>query len=113
MSYLKLVVNNQIKKKLEFFNKQELQIILNLYAQMVSSGKWKDYGLNISQKEISFNVYKKSAEFPIYKISKNLKPKNKDEKYFVRDANGKLLKASNSLENLIKNIKWKKLKLVN
>ena len=44
---LRLVINNS-KKKIEekyFFEKNELQIILDLYAKMVSEGSWKDYGL--------------------------------------------------------------------
>ena len=47
---LRLVVNNKSEKKLEdkhFFEKNELKIILDLYAKMVSEGSWKDYGLNI------------------------------------------------------------------
>ncbi|HIF61815.1 MAG TPA: DUF2794 domain-containing protein, partial [Candidatus Pelagibacter sp.] len=57
MKHLKLVINNENKKKDIFFKKQELQLILNLYARMVSSGEWKDYGLTISKKEVSFNIY--------------------------------------------------------
>ena len=47
---LRLVVNNLDKKKFNenhFFEKDELKIILDLYAKMVSEGSWKDYGLNI------------------------------------------------------------------
>ena len=51
MKHLKLVVNNIHKKKEIFFNKLELKLILNLYAQMVSGGEWKDYGLSISKKK--------------------------------------------------------------
>ena len=57
MKNLKLVINNDNKKKESFFNKIELKLILNLYADMVSGGEWKDYGLSISKKEVSFNVY--------------------------------------------------------
>ena len=52
---LKLVVNNKILKKEKFFIKKELQSILNLYARKVSSGDWKDYGLSINKKEITFD----------------------------------------------------------
>ena len=113
MKYLKLVINNVNKKKDIFFNKTELQLILNLYAKMVSSGEWKDYGLNISKKEISFNVYHSTSEFPVYKITKNLKPKNENEKYLVKDNTNKIIKKSENLESLIKKIIWKKFKLVN
>ena len=49
-SNLKLVVNNPHNKIEEkhFFEKDELKIILDLYAKMVSEGSWKDYGLSIS-----------------------------------------------------------------
>ena len=111
MKYLKLVVNNNEKKI--FFNRTELQLILNLYAEMVSGGEWKDYGLSISKREVSFNVYRGTSEFPVYKITKNFKPKNKNEKYLIRNAQSKIINKSENLENLIKKIMWKKFKLVN
>ena len=54
MKYLKLVVNNEKRGKDIFFNKKELKLILNLYAEMVSGGEWKDYGLSISKKRSKF-----------------------------------------------------------
>ena len=113
MKNLKLVINNDNKKRESFFNKMELQLILNLYADMVSGGEWKDYGLSISKKEVSFNVYHRTSEYPVYKITKNLKPKNENEKYLVKDNKNKIIKNSGNLENLIKKIIWKKFKLVN
>ena len=113
MNYFKLVIDNRNKKKDIFFNKNELILILNLYAKMVSSGEWKDYGLSITKKEVSFNVYYRTSEYPVYKITKNLKPNQENEKYLVRDAQNKIINNSNNLENLIKKIIWKKFKLVN
>ena len=113
MKYLKLIINNEKKKKDIFFNKIELKLILNLYATMVSSGEWKDYGLSISKREVSFNVYHRTSEFPVYKITKNLKPKSENEKYLIKDSANKIIKKSQNLESLIKKIIWKKFKLVN
>jgi len=113
MKHLKLVVNNKNKKRDIFFNKNELKLILNLYAEMVSDGEWKDYGLSITKKEVSFNVYHRASDFPAYKITKNLKPKNENEKYLIKDAQNKMINNSGNLENLIKKIIWKKFKLVN
>ena len=113
MKHLKLIINNRNNKLNKYFSKKELQTILNLYAKMVSSGEWKDYGLNISKYEISFNVYKKTSEFPVYRISKNLDPKNKNERYLVKDRLGNIIKNSENLENLIQKVKWNKFKLVN
>jgi len=110
-SNLKLVINNTQKKieQKHFFEKSELKIILNLYAKMVSEGSWKDYGLNISSKQVSFSVFKNATENALYKICKNFKPKNKNLKYLIIDTNGKILKNSYDLNILIKNTKWKKL----
>ena len=113
MNQLKLVINNEKKMHEVFFNKKELQLILNLYAKMVSSGEWKDYGLSISKKEVSFNVYNRASENPLYKITKNLKPKEKNQKYFIKNAKNEIIKSSENLENLIEKIIWKKFKLVN
>ena len=111
-SNLKLIINNpqnKIEQK-QFFEKDELKIILDLYAKMVSEGSWKDYGLNISSKQVSFSVFKNAAENAIYKICKNFKPKNKNLKYLITDTNGKILKNSYELRLLLKNTNWKSFK---
>ena len=110
-SNLKLIINNtpnKIEKK-QFFEKDELKIILDLYAKMVSEGSWKDYGLNISSKQVSFSVFRNAAENAIYKICKNFKPKNKNLKYLITDTNGKILKNSFELRLLLKDTNWKRL----
>jgi len=109
---LKLIVNNRLYKKEKFFVKKELQTILNLYARKVSSGDWKDYGLSINKKEITFDIYQRASEKPIYRISKNLNPKNKIEKFYVLDGDGRVVKKSESLDSLINKIERTKLKLV-
>ena len=110
-SNLKLVVNNPRNKIEEkhFFEKDELKIIFDLYARMVSEGSWKDYGLNISSKQVGFSVFKNAAEKAIYKICKNFKPSNKNLKYLITDTNGKILKNSYDLKILLNKVDWKKI----
>ena len=110
-SNLKLVVNNQNNKiqEKQFFEKEELKIILDLYGKMVSEGSWKDYGLSISSKQVSFSVFRNTAENALYKISKNFKPKNKNLRYLISDTSGKILKNSYELKTLLKGTNWKRL----
>ncbi len=112
MNKLRLIVNNKLNQKENFFIRKELQTILNLYAQKVSCGDWKDYGLTINKKEISFDIYHRTSEVPIFKISKNLNRKNKIEKFYVLDKNSNVIKQSENLESLINKTKWEKLRLV-
>ena len=110
-SNLKLVVNNpsnRIEEK-HFFEREELKIILDLYAKMVSEGSWKDYGLSISSKQVSFSVFRNATENALYKICKNFKPKNKNLRYLITDTNGKILRNSYELKTLLKGTNWKKL----
>ena len=112
MNNLRLVINNVNNKNISekyFFEKEELKIILDLYAKMVSEGSWKDYGLNISSRQVGFSVFKNATENALYKICKNFKPKNKNLKYLIIDTNGKILKNSENLNLLLKNTNWKKL----
>ena len=109
---LRLIINNTHNKSIDekyFFEKNELKIILDLYAKMVSEGSWKDYGLSISSKQISFSVFKNATENAMYKICKNFKPSNNNLKYLITDTNGKILKNSFDLNVLLKNTNWKKL----
>ena len=109
--HLKLVINNSslIEKQKNFFEKDELKIILDLYAKMVSNGSWKDYGLKISSKQVAFSVFKNSSENAVYNICKNFKPINKNLKYSITDTKGRILKNSYLLESLLTNTNWKKL----
>ena len=113
MKNIKLVINNDLKKEKEkFFIKKELQSILNLYAKMVSNGTWKDYSLSSGSKEISFDVYQRASDQPVLRILKNLKPKDYDDKFLIKDKNGNILKKSESLHHLIKKTSWNNLRLV-
>ena len=109
--YLKLVINNSSSNKKDkyFFEKDELKIILDLYAKMVSNGSWKDYGLIISSKQVAFSVFRNSSENAVYNICKDFKPVNKSLKYLITDTKGRILKNSYLLESLLKNTNWKKL----
>ncbi len=114
MKKLKLIVNNNIKNKQKtiFFVKTELQSILNLYSRMVSNGSWKDYSLSSGSKEISFDVYHRASEKPVIRILKNLKPSQFNERYLIKDKNGKVIDKSESLNRLISNTSWTNLKIV-
>ena len=114
MNKIRLVVNNEPKRneKEKFFIKKELQSILNLYAKMVSNGSWKDYSFTSGIKEVSFNVYQRASEKPVIRISKNLKPKYFNERYFIKDKDGTVLKKSENLNQLINKMSWNKLRII-
>ena len=114
MKKIKLIINNDLKKKEreKFFIKKELKCILNLYAKMVSNGTWKDYSFSSGNKEVSFDVYRRASEKPFIRITKNLKPNYFNERYFIKDTNGIVIKKSENLNQLISRTSWNKLRIV-
>ena len=60
--------------------------------------------LTTCTKEVTFDIYQRSSDKPIYRISKNLNPKRKDEKFYILDRNGFIVKKSENLDSLIKKV---------
>ena len=114
MKKIRLIINNDIKKKEKqrFFIKKELQCILNLYARMVSNGTWKDYSFSSCTKEISFDVYQRTSDKPLLRIAKNFKPKYFNEKFFIKDKDGNVIRKSEDLNQLINKTIWNKFKVI-
>ena len=48
----------------------------------------------------------------VIKAIKNLNPKNKAEKFYILDRNGRIVKKSENLDKLINKVEWTNLKLV-
>ena len=112
MKNIRLIVDNDRRAKQPYFVKKELQTILNLYAKMVSNGTWKDYSLDTGNREISFNVYKGASEKPVLRILKNLKPYYRNEKYLIKDKNGRVIQKSENLSLLIDKSNLGKIELI-
>ena len=114
MKKIRLIINNDIKKneKERFFVKRALQCILNLYAKMVSNGSWKDYSFSTGTKEVSFDVYQRASDKPVLRITKNFKPNYFNEKYLIKDKDGKVIKKSENLNLLIDRSSWNRLKII-
>ena len=114
MNKIRLIINNDIKKKEKqrFFIKKELQCILNLYARMVSNGTWKDYSFSSCTKEVSFDVYQRTSDKPVLRIAKNFKPNYFNEKFFIKDKDGNVIKKSEDLDQLINKTSWNKFKVI-
>tara|TARA_B100000941_G_scaffold229117_1_gene171485 strand:+ start:219 stop:566 length:348 start_codon:yes stop_codon:yes gene_type:complete len=114
MRKIRLIISNDVKRREreKFFIKKELQCILNLYAKMVSNGSWKDYSFSSCAKEVSFDVYKRTSEKPLLRIAKNLKPNYFSERYVIKDKDGRVIKKSENLTQLINKTSWNKLKII-
>ena len=106
------VIHNKKFEEEQFFNKKELGEILNLYGFMVSMGEWKDYAIFINKISVGFNIYRRATETPLYQIIKNLRSKDKNQKYIIQDQAGTILKKSNDIKTILQIISKRKLQLI-
>ena len=67
---------------------------------------------HLDNREISFDVYQRASDKPVLRISKNLKPSYFNEKFLIKDKNGKIINKSENLNQLINKTSWNSLKLI-
>jgi hypothetical protein len=56
---------------LVFFDRRELNLLLELYGRMVAAGVWRDYAIDALKDAAVFSVFRRSSETPIYRIEKH------------------------------------------
>lgn len=84
------------------FQRDEINLIMGLYGQMVSKGVWKDYAISFLKDKAVFSIYRKASEYALYKIEKNPSLKNKQGQYSVIAPGGLILKRGHDLKSVLR-----------
>ena len=53
-----------------FFERRELDALMQLYGRMVAAGVWRDYAIDGLSEAAVFSVFERAAEAPLYRIEK-------------------------------------------
>ncbi len=61
-----------------FFDRAELQALLDLYSRRVMSGEWRDYAIDHDHRSASFSIFRHAAERPLFSITKSRSRKGPD-----------------------------------
>jgi len=83
------------------FNRQELQLILEVYGRMVAAGEWRDYALDMGRDKAVFSVFRRTSEVPLYRIEKCPRLARKQGAYAVVAAGGLILKRGPDLARVL------------
>ncbi|MFZ1992385.1 MAG: DUF2794 domain-containing protein [Alphaproteobacteria bacterium] len=95
-----------------FFNRRELDAILNVYGRMVASGEWRDYAIDGLKEAAVFSVFRRSSEMPLYRIEKQPKLARKQGAYSVISATGHILKRGHDLQQVLRVFDRKRFQVV-
>jgi hypothetical protein len=91
--------NGKAPKGRNFFNRQELRQLLELYSRRVATGEWRDYAIDQYGNSAVFSVFRHSYDAPLFSVSKT--SAGKDCLFAVFHGKQKL-KQSPSLETVLK-----------
>ncbi len=95
-----------------FFNRRELNAILNVYGRMVAIGEWRDYAIDGLREMAVFSVFRRASEMPLYRIEKTPKLARRQGAYSVVSATGHILKRGHDLQQVLRVFDRKRFQVV-
>lgn len=85
-----------------FFDRFELRLLLDLYARMVSSGKWRDYAIDGMRDRAAFSVFQHASEAPLYRVEKAPGLARKQGAWAVIARGGVVLRRGHELSHVLR-----------
>ncbi len=85
-----------------YFDARELNQILNVYAQFVARGEWRDYAIDFDREAATFSIYRRASEQPLYRIRKCPHLARKQGAYMILAPGGTILKRGEELEQILR-----------
>lgn len=95
-----------------YFNRKELNAILQAYGRGVVGGDWRDYTIDHLRDVAVFSIFRYAREGPLYRIEKRLKPMVRQGAYSIIAPTGLILKRGHELDNVLRLFNRGKLSLV-
>ena len=86
-------------RKLLFFNRTELGLILATYSTRVASGEWRDYAIDHFPGSALFSIFRHTHETPLYIVEKLQRYPTDSPKFTLRDRS-KILCKGNSMQEI-------------
>jgi len=85
-----------------FFERRELNRLLNLYGRMVAAGEWRDYGIDGLDEAAVFSVFKRASEAPLYRIEKRPALARRQGAWAIIGQGGLVLRRGHELDQVLK-----------
>ncbi len=112
MSFDPTAVTAQPQPGQVFFDRRELDLILNVYGRMVAAGEWRDYGIDGGREAANFSVFRRASEAPIYRVEKRPALRNRQGQYAVIGHGGVVLKRGHELPQVLRVFDSRKFRVV-
>jgi len=105
-----------LKRKLEkqkiAFQRDEMNLILDVYGRLVISGQAKDYAVGAYKDQAVFAIFRRHAENPNWTILKTPALARMQGAYAVLGAQGQILKRGHALKQVLSVFETRKFDIV-
>jgi hypothetical protein len=95
-----------------FFERRELNAILQLYGRMVAAGEWRDYAIDGFRDRAVFSIFRRSSEAPTYRIEKRPELARRQGQWTVLGQGGAVLRRGHELEPVLKVFEARRFRIV-
>ena len=83
------------------FDRDELEVILEVYARKVAAGEWRDYALEMGQERAVFSIFRRTSEYPLYRIEKAPRQARRYGAYSVIAPTGLIVQRGSNLKRVL------------
>ena len=85
-----------------FFDRRELNALMQLYGRRVAAGEWRDYALDGLADVAVFSIFERAAESPVYRVEKRPALARRQGAWSVVGRGGVVLKRGHELADVLR-----------
>ena len=85
-----------------FFDRAELNRLLNLYGRMVAAGEWRDYAIDGLSESAVFSVFERASDNPLFRIEKRPGLARRQGAWAILGQGGMVLKRGHELDQVLR-----------
>ncbi len=85
-----------------FFDRRELNALLQLYGRMVAAGHWRDYAIDGLRDAAVFSVFRRASEAPCYRIEKRPALATRQGAWSVQAQGGLIVRRGHELAQVLR-----------
>ena len=95
-----------------FFERRELDSLMQLYGRMVAAGAWRDYAIDGLSDAAVFSVFERAAEAPLYRVEKRPALAKRQGAWAVIGRGGMVLRRGQELSHVLRLFDTRRLRVV-
>jgi hypothetical protein len=95
-----------------FFERRELDALMQLYGRMVAAGEWRDYAIDGLADRAVFSVFRRHSEAPLYRVEKHPELARRQGAWAVVGQGGLVLRRGQELNQVLRLFEARRFRVV-